>query len=90
MVSSSLLCAELYWCTDNLKMFAVPLQIEHIHTAVLPILEARELEALQQRIRVLCPGVDPCVARTQEAALNILAQHSEEPLGFLQFFNLNK
>lgn len=69
---------------------SVSLQIEHIHKAILPVLGARELEALQQRIRVLCPGVDPYGARTKEAALNILAQHSEEPLGFLQFFNLNK
>eukprot|EP00884_Botryococcus_braunii_P007716 jgi/Botrbrau1/16946/Bobra.49_2s0012.1 len=65
-------------------------EVEHIHKAILPALEERELEALQQRIRVLCPGVDPYAVNCKESAHSILAQKSVEPLGFLQFFNLNK
>jgi hypothetical protein len=66
------------------------IKVEQIHKAILPALEARELEALQQRIRVLCPGVDPYSVNNKATAHTILAQKSEEPLGFLQFFNLSR
>lgn len=66
------------------------LQVEHLHNAILPTVDGHEIDALQQRIRVLCPGVDPASVTTKAAALRILGQRSNEPLGFLQFFNLSR
>lgn len=66
------------------------MQVEHIHKAILPALEERELEALQQRIRVHFPGVDPCAITNKDMAHAMLAEDSEKRVGSLQFFNLNR
>ncbi|CAG9466696.1 unnamed protein product [Pedinophyceae sp. YPF-701] len=52
--------------------------------------DTRELEALRQRVRVLCPSVDPQGIKSAEAAFQILADHGDDEVGFLQFFNLHR
>lgn len=50
--------------------------------------DERMLEALQHRIRVLCPaGREPKRIRTEQDAYAELARSGTEPVGFLQVFN---
>ena len=49
-----------------------------------------ELQALRQRISVLCPGVPHQSVRSAAEARRVLARHATEEVGFLQFINLHR
>ncbi len=51
------------------------------------MVEQRSLEAMQHRVRVLCPGVQPERISSLEEAAAVLESRGEEPVGFLKFFN---
>jgi len=50
--------------------------------------DARRMEALRHRVRVLCPDSKPEKIHTPQAALRELEVNGSEPVGFLQTFNM--
>ena len=50
--------------------------------------DARRLEALRHRVRVLCPDSNPAKIHNPQAALRELELKGSEPIGFLQTFNM--
>jgi hypothetical protein len=50
------------------------------------ITSRKKLAALQQRVRVLCPGTREA-PQTEAAALKLLHTRGTDAVGFLQFFN---
>ncbi|PNH02541.1 hypothetical protein TSOC_011470, partial [Tetrabaena socialis] len=52
--------------------------------------QARRLESLRHRVRVLCPGVDAAGLTSEAEARAALKRHATDELGFLQVFNLHR
>lgn len=38
-------------------------------------------------VRVLCPSINPSTVNSPDAAMSVLEDYGNEPVGFLQFFN---
>lgn len=60
-----------------------------LRDAVHACVASQRLAALRQRVRVLCPGIDPMSLADEAAALRALRHHGTDSVGFLQFFNLH-
>lgn len=73
-----------------LRSFLPQTSVEQLHTAIQPLVQQRELAALQHRVRVLCPGVNAQSLRSSAAAVSVLQRQAEDAVGFLQFFNLHR
>jgi hypothetical protein len=67
-----------------------PADVAAAATAVDAAVTAGRLAALRQRVRVLCPGVDPAAIADEAAALRALRRRGTDAIGFLQFFHLHR
>lgn len=76
-----------YFVTRQLLQAA---EVTHLKSGVDARICEHKLQALRQRIRVLCPKIDPTTVTDEAAAVRVLKRHGTDSVGFLQFFNLHK